>query len=154
MAVPLACLQAGKLNYNYMKKMNSLLICVSRNPGCELIGRAESGGAGKDVVLEVNTIISPPVRERSTSGRLAKQEPWFFASWSEASIPWNFQHLCNAAHLTARSGGSARTGPFPRRRSHKCRMAGWEPPHLFNPQSTKHHCLLVCPSSNFQSFYE
>lgn len=79
MEVPLACLQTGKLN-NYIKKMNPLLICVSQNPGCELICRAvpmtkgvkqaESGGSGKDVALEVNTIISPPVRERSTSGRL------------------------------------------------------------------------------------
>lgn len=84
MEVPLACLQTGKLNYNYIKKMNSLLICVSRNPGCELICRAvsvtkevkqaESGQSGKDVALEVNTVISPPVRERSTYGRLEQNK--------------------------------------------------------------------------------
>lgn len=53
--------------------MNSLLICVSRHPGCELICRAvsmtkevkqaESGGSRREVTSDVNTVNSPPVRE-------------------------------------------------------------------------------------------
>lgn len=38
------------------------------------VKQAESGQSGKDVALEVNTVISPPVRERSTSGRLEQNK--------------------------------------------------------------------------------